>query len=39
MNSFVAEHAESAKHRRLKTLFIQVVSAFAQVMAGGLVLA
>jgi alkaline phosphatase D len=33
------EHVESAKHRRVKTLFIQVVSVFAQVMAGGLVLA
>ena len=34
------EHVEIAKHRRVKTLFIQVVvSVFAQVMAGGLVLA
>jgi hypothetical protein len=33
------EHVETARHRRVKTLFIQIVAVFAQVMAGGLVLA
>ena len=33
------EHVEIARHRRVKTLFIQIVAVFAQVMAGGLVLA
>jgi alkaline phosphatase D len=33
------ERVESARHCRVKTLFIQIVAVFAQVMAGGLVLA